>query len=499
MNPMSCDHSAPLNPFLRHLLPPRQHGQPIYWHGTRLRTFTPAGESHDTPVTAHAVANWYQRHGFPGLLAEWSTHLRGQRFLVEHTGVNPVHPLHAGSLRGSLIGNFLVNALTSAGAGVSAHYFVNDLGRQTRMLSWILERTHRERLPQHLRFDHAAAVLYALVNMFHAHRTSDIARLHTEHPWLAEAITLTSGDHDHLTHRLAEEQPPDAILVRRMLDAALHDLSTLGATIDTVEYESSLPHTPGLPLDIAEHAPVTTVNGTLCLRLPGGLIPMTRPDGSWLYFSRDVANTRRQATCAPNVLHVIGSDQDHFQRGLRHLVPDTAIEHVGFGTVTRDGKRFSARQNRLLTLHDIREQDGPHALWSLALLILGRNRTQPVDLTPHRTPRLAVILRAQAAVNTGIGIDRHTTAHDRHAWPLVSALLRTPEALRRCLHQRSPHPATLFLQHTSQLYLRAVQHQQVAPWMWEFFRSTQHFLADLHGLPLDDLARSGQRQDQELA
>lgn len=488
-----------INPFLRHLLLDPAPAR-VSWRGTTLRTYTHTGHTTDVVVNPARAAAWLRRHGFSGLLANWSQHLHGQRFVVEHTSVNPVHPLHLGSLRSSLLGSYLAAVLRSAGAAVTTHYFVNDHGRQVRFLSWILDRADRTRIPATIRFDHAAGVLYALANMFHAHRAGDIARLHTNHPWLHDVVALTPADHAALTRWLADEQPPDSVLVRRMLDAALGDLATVGTTIDVIEHESTLHPAPSLPYDLIRHGPAATVNGTLCLRHRAGLIPLTRPDGTWLYFTRDVLNTRRQSRHAPHVFHVIGHDQDLLQRGLRGLFRHATVEHVSFGTVTGGGRRFSARQNRLMTVADLYQTDRGHSLWRCALAMLTRHRRTPIDVrTSPVTHDLNALIRAHAAAAAGTGIDRHADCAHEAVWPLLMALLRAPEVMHRSLTTRSPHPVMRFAVHTSRLYLRAARHGHIPPWLPEVFVEALAFMTELPAIPLTDLAQHADQPRTEEA
>lgn len=488
------DHSLGISPFLQAMLSQSADG-PVYWLGKRLRWFTGQGSYQEIVLEPETVQRWCRHHGFPALLSSWSRYLAGQRFLVEHTSVNPVHPMHAGSLRGSVTGGFLVALLRSSGAQAKAHYFVNDLGRQARMLSWILRRAERHRLPPDLRFDHAAGVLYALVNMFHAQRVEDLTGLLARHPWLSEVIDLDADDRVHLQRWLASDQPPDAVHVRRMLDAALSDLTKVGASIDSIDYESDLPHAPDLPAELTQYTSIATINGTLCLRRADGFIPLTRPDGSWLYFLRDVLNTRRQLSEAPHVLHVVGSDQDLLQRALRDLLQPATVEHINFATVTHRGRPFSARQNRLMTLNDLDKT----TLWKVLLPMLSRQRHTPLDLPSIQGEQLLTTLtHAATTAEAGEGINSKTDLASIHAWPLIATLLRVPEALRRALHERSPHPTAVLLHQASRLYLRAARSDQVAPWLREYFLHTQSFLTSLHGIPMRELINSENLQ-QELA
>lgn len=59
---------------------------------------------------------------------------RGRRIQVEFVSANPTGPLHLGHGRGAAVGCALSNILTTAGYEVVREYYVNDAGRQVKLL-----------------------------------------------------------------------------------------------------------------------------------------------------------------------------------------------------------------------------------------------------------------------------------------------------------------------------------------------------------------------------
>ncbi|MBF0591885.1 MAG: arginine--tRNA ligase, partial [Nitrospirae bacterium] len=73
------------------------------------------------------------------LYRERESHLRvdvgqGRRVLIEFVSANPTGPLHVGHGRGAALGNALSNLLQSAGYAVDREFYINDAGRQVRLL-----------------------------------------------------------------------------------------------------------------------------------------------------------------------------------------------------------------------------------------------------------------------------------------------------------------------------------------------------------------------------
>lgn len=58
----------------------------------------------------------------------------GKRVMIEFISANPTGPLHLGHGRGGATGNALANLLKAAGYHVDREYYINDAGRQIRLL-----------------------------------------------------------------------------------------------------------------------------------------------------------------------------------------------------------------------------------------------------------------------------------------------------------------------------------------------------------------------------
>ncbi|MGC8962245.1 MAG: arginine--tRNA ligase, partial [Candidatus Bathyarchaeia archaeon] len=59
-----------------------------------------------------------------------------RRIIVEHTSVNPVHPIHIGQARNPILGDALARLLKKRGHIVKSHYYIDDMGRQSAILAY---------------------------------------------------------------------------------------------------------------------------------------------------------------------------------------------------------------------------------------------------------------------------------------------------------------------------------------------------------------------------
>ena len=91
----------------------------------------------------------------------------GRKVLVEHTSANPVHPLHIGSGRNSVLGDTFARLLRKLGFSVETRFYVNDLGKQVATLIYGIKIAESSGIkkPDHMKPDHWYGVIYALTNV----------------------------------------------------------------------------------------------------------------------------------------------------------------------------------------------------------------------------------------------------------------------------------------------------------------------------------------------
>jgi arginyl-tRNA synthetase len=61
---------------------------------------------------------------------------RPEKIIVEHTSANPIHPIHVGQSRNSVLGDSLARILKVRGHRVFRHYYIDDVGRQSALIAY---------------------------------------------------------------------------------------------------------------------------------------------------------------------------------------------------------------------------------------------------------------------------------------------------------------------------------------------------------------------------
>jgi len=145
----------------------------------------------------------------------------GKRVLVEYVSANPTGPLHVGHGRGAAVGQALAKMLTAVGYDVVSEYYINDAGRQMKLLGASVYARYCELIGQPVSFPEDG---------YHGGYINDVA----------ERIQAGEGD------RLAGLPPDQAearcreLAYRELLELIRSDLRSFGMDFDSWFSEASL-------------------------------------------------------------------------------------------------------------------------------------------------------------------------------------------------------------------------------------------------------------------
>ena len=321
------------------------------------------------------------------------------RVCVEHTSANPTGPFHIGRVRNALIGDSFTRVLRSAGAPVTTHYYVDDVGRQAAMLGWIWTQPTSQ-WPAEVRAslegaDEAAEKPdrylgrpYPLVNEFlktHPDADAQVGQI---------AHALESGQVD----------PRYRQIIQRVLDGMLASLREIGVAFDAFVWESELIADGSVArvveaLRAAPHA-VQELNGAWAIDASGQGLPqesariiVTRGDGTTLYATRDVAYHRRKLAEFARVIDVLGTNHELHARVLKVLLAEVGEarlpEFVMYQYITAaDGAGMSTRKGTAVYLDDLLEE--------AILRARGAIRERHSDLTAEEKDAIATAVATGA-------------------------------------------------------------------------------------------------------
>lgn len=325
---------------------------------------------------------------------DWKKIEKPKRIVVEHTSANPIHPLHIGHLRNTILGDALARALKARGHSVNVRFYVNDTGRQVAVLIYGLKLLGFPDPEPNVKKDLWLGIIYAMTNVI-----LEIRKLREELKKLSESeyrekvreldeLIVIANDlrnrNEVLFDKLADtinakEEPEKEIgeiikkyeegndelkgIIRKYISYALEGfsetLSKLNIRFDNFDYESDLlwekmvnevlkallsssakiPYKGVIALDLDSFLGDEARSK---LRIPKGLkIPplvLMRSDGTTLYTVRDIAYTifKFNQFNADFVINVIAEEQYIPQIQLRG-----ALELLGYSRFAENLLHYS--------------------------------------------------------------------------------------------------------------------------------------------------------------
>jgi len=298
------------------------------------------------------------------------------KIIVEHTSVNPLHPIHIGQARNPMLGDALARMLKSRGHTVFRHYYIDDVGRQTAVIAYGYRKLGKPK-PEG-KPDHFVGKIYTITSCLveinrlkreleRAKQVSameEISKINRElDNWMSVAVELKerfSELFNELLERISEDEDPEKEisrlnrtyetgdeeaknLIRDVSNLCLQGfretLSRAEVFYDSWDWESDfvwsnrvaealqkLKKTPYvftlggvLEFDAEKVVQELNLKDKLGLREDYEVSPLTlvRADGTTLYTTRDIAYTLWKFEKAEKFINVIGMEQTLAQLQLK--------------------------------------------------------------------------------------------------------------------------------------------------------------------------------------
>lgn len=306
------------------------------------------------------------------------------KIIVEHTSVNPIHPIHIGQARNPMLGDALARMLKSRGHTVHCHYYIDDVGRQTAVIAYGYEKLGKpkpEGKPDHF-IGRVYTITSCLIEINRLKRElerakavsamEEVSKINKKlDDWVSVAAELKEKFprlFENLLKKISEdEDPEDTVnrlnrayeaedervksLVREVSELCLEGfketLSRAGVFYDSWDWESELVWSKQVEkvLNELKGTPYVFASGMvlefnaekvakdLGLKKKLGLredheipsLTLVRADGTTLYTTRDIAYTLWKFKRAEKVINVVGVEQTLAQLQLKMALH--ALDH----------------------------------------------------------------------------------------------------------------------------------------------------------------------------
>ncbi len=299
------------------------------------------------------------------------------KVIVEHTSVNPLHPIHIGQARNPMLGDSLARILKCRGHKVSTHYYIDDVGRQSSVVAYGYAKLGKPEPDE--KADHFVGKIYTVTSCLielkrlkkalersktNGASPEDVAKITKDlDEWLTVAAELKEKFpvlFDKLVEKIGEDENPEEEisrlnrayedcepnakkLIREVSDLCLEGFRKTQARVsvfyDSWDWESDFVWTGQvndamrklqasgfvfseggvLEFDAEKVVQTLKLKSKLGLSEEHEISPLTlvRADGTTLYTTRDVAYTLWKFNQADKIVNVIGMEQSLAQLQLK--------------------------------------------------------------------------------------------------------------------------------------------------------------------------------------
>jgi arginyl-tRNA synthetase len=289
---------------------------------------------------------------------------------VEHTSANPNGPFHIGRVRNAIIGDTYARILRAAGYPVTVHYYVDDVGRQAAVISWIWSKPRAEWPPEALATlpDGSDGPLPGeKPDHYYGRPYPAVSALVKSDPSLAAELGAYARNVEE-----GKAPPLHQELSRKVLGGMLDSLARLGIRYDVYVWESRFLADGSVDQMIArlKRAPhaVQEENGASAIDATSYGLPQessrlifTRADGTSLYATRDLAYHESKFAEFTRVIDVLGADHLLHSKVLSALLAEIGEsrrpEFVFYQYIQAPGgAKMSTRAGTAVYLDDLLEE-----------------------------------------------------------------------------------------------------------------------------------------------
>ena len=414
-----------------------------------------------------------------GLAYGDSDYGKRERVNVEFVSANPTGPMHAGHVRGAVLGDTLCNLMAKAGYDVTREYYLNDAGTQVDVLARTTFLRYREALGEDI--GEIPAGLYPgayLKDVGAALAKRDGAKWQgkDESEWLIplrvfatsyilelirEDLALIGIRHDVFTNERE-------LVENGTLDKAFKILEDKGLI-----YTGTLPPPKGKTMEDWEPVPLTLFRSSQFGDSTDR--PLKKRDGVWAYIMPDIAyHYDKIQRGFGTMINVLGTDHGGYLDRIRPVVAafsdgkarlDVIYNNIVKIFVNGVPVKLSKRSGNLITLREMVEQVGAGAVRFFMLTrapeselefdfakVVEQTRDNPVFYVQYAHARCCSILRNAAELLPGQDLSAEALVGENisairsaEELALIRFLAGWSRAVEAAAAAREPHRVAFYL------------------------------------------------------
>jgi arginyl-tRNA synthetase len=385
---------------------------------------------------------------------------KGEKVLVEFVSANPTGPLHVGHGRGAAVGDALANLLTAVGYDVAREFYINDAGRQIRLLALSVYARYQQALGREFPFPEDG---------YHGSYIEEIAR---------DFLKVQGDSFLEVPFEKCETQfgnfSKDA-----MLADIRADLEAFGVRFDTWFSEASLLAEGSVQRaldELMESRNLYEQDGALWLRSTvygdDKDRVVVKKDKSYTYLATDIAYHRNKlARGFKTLVNIWGADHHGYIprvqaviQAFGHPKDSLHVVLVQLVAILKHGKPapMSKRAGTFVTLRDVVQDVGSDAARYIFLtrrsdshldfdldIAKEQSRENPVYYVQYAHARLASLFREAETRNIAVpkadAVDPSLLDLEEEQ-NIIKMLAKYPEVIEEAALAYEPHRLTFYLQ-----------------------------------------------------
>jgi arginyl-tRNA synthetase len=385
---------------------------------------------------------------------------KGEKVQVEFVSANPTGPLHVGHGRGAAVGDALANLLASVGYDVQREFYINDAGRQVRLLAQSIYARYQQALGNNVVFPEDG---------YHGEYIAEVAQDLIK----AQGSTFLNTPFEECAAAIADFGK-DA-----MLADIRTDLGAFGVHFDNWFSEKTLLADNSVKRSIEElkeRGFAYEKDGALWLKSTAFGDDKNRviikQDGEYTYLASDIAYHRNKlARGFTQLVNIWGADHHGYIprvqaviQAFGHPKDSLHVLLVQLVSILRHGQPvpMSKRAGTFVTLRDVVQDVGADAARYIFLtrrsdshldfdldIAKEQSRENPVYYVQYAHARIASVFREAEArkvpVPTRDTVDLALLDLEEEQ-NLIKALAKYPEVVEEAALTYEPHRLTFYLQ-----------------------------------------------------
>lgn len=403
----------------------------------------------------------------------------GEKVNIEYVSANPTGPMHAGHVRGAVVGDTLANLLTKAGYDVTKEYYFNDAGKQIEVLAQSAYLRYKEALGENI--GEIPEGLYP------GDYLKDVGRALAERDgekWLqAEESEWYEPVKDFAVETIMGLIRQDLKLINIehkvfTNERVLIENGTLDKSFKFLEdkdliYTGTLPPPRGKEMEDWEPVPLTLFRSSNF----GDDVdrPLKKRDGTWAYIMPDIAYHYDKIQRGFNLMiNMLGKDHGGYEQRLGPTVDAFSdgkaklkVIYNGMVKILKNGVpvKLSKRSGNLITLREMVEEVGADAVRFFMMTrtpdselefdftkVIEQSKDNPVFYVQYAHARCCSVMRHAAEMFDAAEITDEKLAQvdmstlGEAELDVVKVLINWPRIVEQAALAFEPHRVAFYLQ-----------------------------------------------------